>query len=250
MADGEALAVIEPHLLADRQGLALINRHALFQCLETQRIDMALDLRMHRRYLAHDIPRQLDAAVDRLSKGDSLGRRGLEPLIECDVHLLDGTLHMQEEPLRTRCDMGNAQGDGHGIDDEADQQRHPVVEYRVIIDKCPHKHGEYGYQACQDEERAADGGARLEGDCQHDETTQQRPRNPFGEERAVFEMEKDGDKTTQQAEDASHHSGDDGTEQYLGDAIEPLTVTDGEVRQEECQQEAYGLTKGRQIIQA
>ena len=26
MADSEALAVIEPHLLADRQGLALINR--------------------------------------------------------------------------------------------------------------------------------------------------------------------------------------------------------------------------------
>ena len=56
MADGEALAVIEPHLLADRQGLAIINRYALFQSLETQRVDMTLNLRMHRRYLTHDIP--------------------------------------------------------------------------------------------------------------------------------------------------------------------------------------------------
>ena len=57
MADGEALAVIEPHLLADGQRLAIINRYALFQSLETQRVDMTLNLRMHRRYLTHDIPR-------------------------------------------------------------------------------------------------------------------------------------------------------------------------------------------------
>ena len=157
---------------------------------------------------------------------------------------------MQEEPFRTRCDVGNAQGDGHSIDDEANQQRHPVVEERVIVDECPHEHGEHGDQACEDEERAAYGCARLESDSQHNETTQQRPRNPFGEERAVVEVEEDGDETPQEAEEASNRSGNDGTEQYLDEAIEPLTVTDGEVRKEERQQEAYSLTKGGQVVQA
>ena len=63
-------------------------------------------------------------------------------------------------------------------------------------------------------------------------------------------MEEDGDEASQEAEEASNRSGNDGTDQYLDEAIEPLTVTDGEVRQEERQQEAYSLTKGGQVVQA
>ena len=48
IANGEALTMIEPDLLADVQRFAIINRHTLFQGLEAQRIDMTLDLRMHR----------------------------------------------------------------------------------------------------------------------------------------------------------------------------------------------------------
>ena len=66
---GEATTMIEPLFLADGHRL-VANHHALLNGLQAQTVTILPYLGMDGCHSTIDIPRQLDAAVDRLANGD------------------------------------------------------------------------------------------------------------------------------------------------------------------------------------
>ena len=95
----EGRVMIQTYRLAYRHRF-VIDHHALFECSHTHRTARRHDqLRLDWCHIALQIPRQLQRAVDGLTDGNHHIRIAKEPLEQGNIHLLDGTLYIQEITL-------------------------------------------------------------------------------------------------------------------------------------------------------